>query len=47
MSYLIVKWNSFGLRFAHRRFRHESMVCLALATPVGKTCGAGGGVLRS
>ena len=22
MSYLYVKWNSFGLRFARRRFRH-------------------------
>jgi hypothetical protein len=47
MSYLYVKWNRFGLRFARRRFRHESMVCLALAPPVAKTCDAGGGALRS
>ena len=45
MSYLSVKWNSFGLRFARQRFRHQSMVCLVLA--VAKTCEAGGGALRS
>ena len=28
MSYLYVKWNSFGLRPAPRRFRHLSTVCL-------------------
>jgi hypothetical protein len=47
MSYLYVKWNSFGLRIARRRFRHWSMVCVALATPVAKACDAGGGALRS
>jgi hypothetical protein len=47
MSYLYVKWNSFGLRSACQRFRHESMVCFALAAPVAKTCGGGGGALRS
>jgi hypothetical protein len=36
MSYLYVKWNSFGLGFARRRFRHYSMVCLALATPANE-----------
>jgi hypothetical protein len=47
MSYLYVKWNSFALWSARRRFGHQSMVCLELATPVAKTCDAGGGALRS
>jgi len=41
MSYLTVKWNSFGLRFARQRFRHLEH---------GLSCAgreAGGGALRS
>jgi len=47
---LYVKWNSFGLRFPRRRFRHWSMICLRWplperrpATPEAARLGRSGG----
>ncbi len=44
--YLYVKWNSFGLRACPPTFPTLEHGLFALATPVAKTCDAGGGALR-
>ena len=46
MSYLHVKWNSFGLWFARQRFKYKSISCLSLATPGTGAYDAIGGVFR-
>jgi hypothetical protein len=47
MSYLYVKWNSFGLRFCSPTIPTLEHGLSCAGHSVAKTCDAGGGALRS